>query len=71
MVRQSDLLVVGEALRSLALGKNVFNGAIAYRDGVMLENRARRLYRDDPAWGDKQAASRLRVDRAFFYLGVP
>ena len=62
MVRQVDALVCGKALFGLRGGNNLLDGAVAYRDGMVLENRARWLDRNDPAGGD---------DEVLLYLGVP
>jgi hypothetical protein len=61
MLREADLLVLRESRKRLLRGKHLLDGSVAHRDGVMLEDRARRLDRDDPAGGEKLS----------FYLGVP
>ena|SRR5688572_3252661 len=53
-------LVVMERRRNFAGRENRFDRTVAHRDGVMLENRARRFDRDDPAGAEEEA-----------YLGVP
>jgi hypothetical protein len=61
VVGEADLLVLREPRKCLLRRKHLLYDAIAHRDGVMLEDRARRLDRDDPAGGEKLS----------FYLGVP
>jgi hypothetical protein len=60
VLRELYALVIGKSPRGLCKGEKLLDDAIAYRDRVVLENRARRLDRDDPAGADKEA-----------YLGVP
>jgi hypothetical protein len=61
VVREADLLVLLEPRECFLRRKNLLDGAVAHRDGVMLEDRARRLDRDDPAGAEKLS----------LYLGVP
>jgi hypothetical protein len=61
VVGEADLLVLREPRKCFLRRKNQLDGAVAHRDGVMLEDCARRLDRDDPAGAEKLA----------LYLGVP
>src|SRR4030095_13512315 len=56
-----DTLVVRK-LAARRRGHDAFYQTVADRDGVMLQDRTRRLDRDDPAGAKKELAS---------YLGVP
>ncbi len=60
---QDELLVAGKARARLGRGKDCLDLAVAHRDGVLLQHRARRLDRHDPAGGEEGAG--------FRYLGVP
>src|SRR5262245_40182302 len=62
VVGQLDPLIAGKAPGGLRRGQDLLDGALANRDGVVLENRARRFDRHDPAGADEEV---------FFYLGVP
>ena len=62
VVGELDLLVMREALARLAGGQHRLDLAVAHGDGVVLEHRAGRLDRDDPARLEDEAAS---------YRGVP
>jgi hypothetical protein len=61
VVGEADLLVLREPRKCFLRRKNLLDSAVAHRDGVMLEDRARRLDRDDPAG----------VEKLSLYLGVP
>src|SRR5687767_11946988 len=52
-----------ERIRNLTGRKNLLDGTVAYGDGVVLEDCARRLDRNDPAGAEERSLGR--------YLGVP
>ena len=62
MVSQLDAFIPGKPRSGLGGRKNCFDLAVADRDGVVVQNRARRLDRDDPAGAEEGT---LR------YLGEP
>ena len=62
MLGELYALVLREFLCRFRSRKDLLDGAVAHRDGVMLEDRARRLDRDDPAGAEEEA---------WCYLGVP
>jgi hypothetical protein len=49
VLREVDSFVIRKFFRRVCDGKNLLDGTVAQRDGVVLENRARRLDRYDPA----------------------
>jgi hypothetical protein len=63
VIFQGDFFVPREARSRLLRGKNRFDLAVAHRDGMVLQDRARRLDRDDPAGAEEEGL--------FRYLGVP
>ena len=54
VVRQLDSFVRRKLRRGLRRGQNRFDGTVAYRDRVVLEDRARRLDWDDPAGAEEE-----------------
>jgi hypothetical protein len=50
---QLDVLVIREFLESFCPGEKLLDTAIAHGDGLVLEDRARRLDRYDPAGAEE------------------
>ena len=67
MAGKIDAFVAGKARCRFARGDERLDDAVAHRDGMMLEHRARRLDRHYPA-GAKKEGLRGACPR---YLGVP
>ena len=63
MVFKDQAFIAREAGCGLRRGEDRLDLAVADRDGVLLQDRARRLDRDDPAGAEENAL--------FRYLGVP